>query len=97
MYFELYKKIPEFKLQNYDMSIQEFKVIFWWEWGHRFLGRLIGISYLIPLLYFSFKLKFKNLLSLYFIFLLIDFFLTNHQQEILSRLVNSTFYRSAAQ
>ena len=73
MYFELYKKIPEFKLQNYDMSIQEFKVIFWWEWAHRFLGRLIGISYLVPLLYFSFKLKFKNLLSLYFIFLLICF------------------------
>ena len=63
MYFELYKKIPEFKLQNYDMSIQEFKVIFWWEWAHRFLGRLIGISFLIPLLYFSFKLKFKNLLN----------------------------------
>ncbi len=73
MYFDLYKKIPEFKLQNYDMSIQEFKVIFWWEWAHRFLGRLIGISYLVPLLYFSFKLKFKNLLSLYFIFLLICF------------------------
>ena len=72
-YFELYKKIPEFKLQNYDMSIQEFKVIFWWEWAHRFLGRLIGISFLIPLLYFSFKLKFKNILSLYFIFLLICF------------------------
>ena len=47
LYFDLYKKIPEFKLQNYDMSIQEFKVIFWWEWAHRFLGRLIGISYLI--------------------------------------------------
>ena len=73
MYFELYKKIPEFKLQNYDMSIHEFKVIFWWEWAHRFLGRLIGISFLIPLLYFSFKLKFKNILSLYFIFLLICF------------------------
>ena len=73
MYFELYKKIPEFKLQNYDMSIQEFKVIFWWEWAHRFLGRLIGISFLIPLLYFSLKLKFKNILSLYFIFLLICF------------------------
>ncbi len=56
-YFNLYKEIPEFKLQNYDMSIQEFKVIFWWEWAHRFLGRLIGILYLIPLIYFSFKIK----------------------------------------
>ena len=72
-YFDLYKEIPEFKLQNYDMTMQEFKVIFWWEWAHRFLGRLIGISFLIPLIYFSFKLKFSKLISLYFIFLLICF------------------------
>ena len=44
MYFDLYKEIPEFKLQNYDMSMQEFKVIFWWEWAHRFMGRLIGLA-----------------------------------------------------
>ena len=72
-YFDLYKKIPEFYLQNYDMTLQEFKVIFWWEWAHRFLGRLIGIAYLIPLIYFSFKLNFKKLLSLYLIFFLICF------------------------
>ena len=35
-YFNLYKQIPEFKLQNYSMSLSEFKVIFWWEWIHRF-------------------------------------------------------------
>ena len=46
-YFILYQNIPEFKLQNYDMSIDEFKVIFWWEWAHRFLGRLIGLGFLI--------------------------------------------------
>ena len=73
MYFDLYKKIPEFKLQNYNMSLQEFKIIFWWEWGHRFLGRVIGISYLIPLIYFSFKIRFSKLLNLYFIFFLICF------------------------
>ena len=73
MYFELYKKIPEFKLQNYNMSLQEFKIIFWWEWGHRFLGRLIGIMFLIPLIYFSFRIKIIKLLNLYFIFLLICF------------------------
>ena len=73
MYFDLYKEIPEFKLQNYDMTMQEFKVIFWWEWAHRFLGRLIGISFLIPLIYFTFKIKFSKLISLYFIFLLICF------------------------
>ena len=73
MYFDLYKKIPEFKFQNYNMSLQEFKIIFWWEWGHRFLGRVIGISYLIPLIYFSFKIRFSKLLNLYFIFFLICF------------------------
>ena len=73
MYFDLYKEIPEFKLQNYDMTMQEFKVIFWWEWAHRFLGRLIGISFLIPLIYFTFKVKFSKLISLYLIFILICF------------------------
>ena len=72
-YFDLYKNIPEFKLQNYLMSLQEFKVIFWWEWIHRFLGRLIGISFLVPLIYFTFKLGFKKLISFYFIFFLICF------------------------
>ena len=73
MYFNLYKKTSEFELQNFNMSLNEFKIIFWWEWGHRFLGRLIGISYFIPLIYFSFKIKFSKLLSLYFIFFLICF------------------------
>jgi len=72
-YFDLYKKIPEFKLQNYLMTLQEFKVIFWWEWIHRFLGRLIGLFFLIPLIFFSFKVGFKNLKNLYFIFFLICF------------------------
>ncbi len=72
-YFDLYKEIPEYKLQNYEMTLQEFKVIFWWEWAHRILGRLIGISFLVPLIYFSLKLKIKNLVSLYFIFFLICF------------------------
>ncbi len=73
LYFDLYKKIPEFELQNNYMNLEEFKIIFWWEWSHRFLGRLIGITFLIPLLYFSFKIKPYKLLSLYFIFFLICF------------------------
>ena len=73
MYFNLYKEIPEFKLQNYNMTLQEFKVIFWWEWAHRFLGRVIGISFLIPLIYFSFKIRLIKLLDLYVIFFLICF------------------------
>ena len=72
-YFNLYKKIPEFKLQNYEMSLEEFKVIFWWEWVHRFLGRIIGISFLFPLLYFTIKVGFKKLFNLYIIFFLICF------------------------
>ena len=72
-YFNLYKEIPEFKLQNYSMNLQEFKVIFWWEWIHRFLGRLIGLFFLIPLIYFSFKTGFKNIRNLHLIFILICF------------------------
>ncbi len=70
-YFNLYKEIPEYQIQNYSMTLDEFKVIFWWEWIHRFLGRLIGIFFLIPLLLFSFKVGFKKLANLYLIFILI--------------------------
>ena len=72
-YFDLYKKIPEYKLQNYSMTLEEFKVIFLWEFIHRLLGRLIGILYFVPLLYFTFRLRLKNILSLYLIFILICF------------------------
>ena len=72
-YFNLYKEIPEFKLQNYSMTLDEFKIIFWWEWCHRILGRLIGIFFLIPLIYFQFKIGFKKTKNLFFIFFLICF------------------------
>tara|TARA_B100000579_G_scaffold151317_1_gene122883 strand:- start:1031 stop:2056 length:1026 start_codon:yes stop_codon:yes gene_type:complete len=72
-YFDLYKKIPEFTEQNYSMTMQQFKVIFWWEWAHRFLGRLTGILFLLPLLFFTFMEGFKKLLNLYVIFFLICF------------------------
>jgi len=72
-YFNLYKEIPEYKIQNYSMTLSEFKIIFWWEWAHRFLGRLIGISFLLPLIYFTIKLNFKKLTTLYLIFFLICF------------------------
>ena len=70
-YFNLYKEIPEYKLQNFNMSLNEFKVIFWWEWAHRFLGRIIGLFFLIPLIYFIFRLGFKKTKSYIFIFVLI--------------------------
>ena len=73
LYFNLYQEIPEFKFQNYNMNMKEFKIIFWWEWAHRFLGRLIGIGFLIPLIYFSTQIKISKLLNLYLIFFLICF------------------------
>ena len=48
--FNLYKKIPEFKLLNSSMSLEEFKVIYLWEYSHRLLGRIIGIFYFFPLI-----------------------------------------------
>ena len=72
-YFSLYKQIPEYKLQNFNMNLTEFKIIFWWEWIHRFIGRLIGICFFIPLIYFAFKKGIKETKSLIFIFLLICF------------------------
>ena len=54
-YFEFYKTIPEYSEQNFNMTLGEFKVIFWWEWVHRQLGRLIGLTVLIPLIYFTFR------------------------------------------
>ena len=54
-YFNLYKTIPEYSEQNFNMTLSEFKVIFWWEWTHRQLGRLIGLTTFIPLIYFTIK------------------------------------------
>ena len=73
--FLLYKEIPEYKLENSSMTLEQFKSIFLWEYIHRVLGRFIGLCYLIPLLYFTFKkvLKSNDLLSLYFILILILF------------------------
>ena len=71
--FYLYKQIPEFKLINFSMTLDEFKIIFWWEYAHRLLGRILGLFFILPLIYFTFKKKFKKnlLISLYFIFFLI--------------------------
>jgi len=50
--FHLYQQSPEFKRYNFLMDVDEFKSIFWFEYGHRLLGRLIGIIFLIPMLFF---------------------------------------------
>ena len=69
-YFSQYKNIPQFKLINYDMNIEEFKFIFWWEYLHRLVARILGLSYLIPLIYFIHK-KFINKSNLFFYFFLL--------------------------
>src|SRR3954465_9356111 len=53
--FEGYKTIPQYRELNAGMSLEEFKTIFWWEWSHRLLGRVIGVAYLLPLLYFLWR------------------------------------------
>src|SRR3954452_19185893 len=53
--FEGYKKIPQYRELNAGMSLAQFKTIFWWEWSHRLLGRVIGAAYLLPFLYFLWR------------------------------------------
>jgi heme a synthase len=53
--FDLYKETPEFKKINDGMTIEEFKSIFWLEYSHRLWGRIIGIVFVLPLLFFLLK------------------------------------------
>ena len=57
-YFSEYKKIPEYQNINYGMNLDDFKIIFYWEYAHRLLARIVGLLTLVPLIIFS--LKFKN-------------------------------------
>ena len=73
--FSLYKKIPEYKLLNSSMTLEQFKTIYWWEYIHRLLGRIVGLFYFLPLLYFTYKkmIKRSSLISFYLILFLIFF------------------------
>src|ERR1700731_1917079 len=53
--FEAYKTIPQYREINAGMSLSEFKTIFWWEFSHRLLGRVIGIAYFLPFLWFMWR------------------------------------------
>ena len=53
--FEAYKTIPQYRELNAGMTLAEFKTIFWWEWSHRLLGRVIGVAYLLPFLFFLWR------------------------------------------
>ena len=58
--FEDYKQYPEYQIKNINMTLSEFKYIFWWEYGHRVLGRLIGIIFIIPFVFFALKKYFSK-------------------------------------
>jgi heme a synthase len=53
--FEKYKQIPEFKLQNSQMTMTEFQFIYFWEWIHRFWGRVIGVAFALGVVYFGLR------------------------------------------
>jgi len=53
--FEKYKAIPQYRQINRGMSLADFKTIYWWEWAHRLLGRLIGAAFLLPFLFFLWR------------------------------------------
>lgn len=50
--FDAYQLIPEFHQQNAWMQLEDFKFIFWWEWAHRFWGRVIGLAFFVPFVVF---------------------------------------------
>jgi cytochrome c oxidase assembly protein subunit 15 len=51
--FAKYQQIPQYWLENQGMSLEAFKAIFWWEWAHRLLGRLIGFAFFVPFVWFA--------------------------------------------
>jgi heme a synthase len=51
--FAKYQKIPQYLLENRGMSLEAFKGIFWWEWTHRLLGRLLGVAFFVPFVWFA--------------------------------------------
>jgi len=55
--FDLYKQYPEYQKLNSHFDIEDFKDIYFWEWLHRFIGRFIGMVFILPFLYFLFTKK----------------------------------------
>lgn len=62
--FALYKLSPEFKMLNSRMNLDEFKQIYWMEWGHRLWGRVVGITFLLPTAYFIIKRRVSRPMAL---------------------------------
>ncbi len=53
--FDKYQAIPQYRELNRGMSLDQFKVIYWWEWTHRLIGRVIGAAFLLPFLWFLWR------------------------------------------
>lgn len=70
--FDRYKTIPQYEILNKGMGLEAFKRIYWWEWGHRLLGRLIGLAFFLPFLWFAFTgvLRGRLLVKTFGLFLL---------------------------
>lgn len=62
--FAKYKQTPEYRQVNFDMGLEEFKGIFWWEYVHRLLGRFVGVAFLLPYLFFLVRGKVRGTLAL---------------------------------
>ena len=58
--FDRYKQIPQYSRMNADMTLGGFKSIFWWEWGHRLLARIVGAAFILPALWFWFTGRLKG-------------------------------------
>ena len=58
--FSQYQLFPEYQIKNFGMTLKEFKFIFWWEYGHRVLGRFIGVLFIVPFIFFFLKKCFSK-------------------------------------
>jgi len=100
-YFQLYKKIPEYQKINYGMTLSEFKFIFWWEYVHRVLARILVLFYTVPLIYFLIKKKLTISETFYYLIIFILFLIQGFMgwYMVQSGLVSDTdvsHYRLAA-
>jgi len=62
--FAGYKAIPQYQLLNRGMSLEQFKGIYWWEWTHRLLGRLLGVAFFVPFIVFAVRKMIPQRLTL---------------------------------